>query len=114
MPFTQTPPQLGNQYDEDAALRSLLARLLPADVLAEVEPSLREMGRISAELYPAHLADRKSEPRTDWSSSTMATLMRAGPGCSDEHPGPASKDQGIIFGRTFAEPGGLAMLALHA
>jgi acyl-CoA dehydrogenase len=67
MPFTQTPPQLGNQYEEDAALRSLLARLLPADVLADVEPSLREMGRISAELYPAQLADRKSEPTlTQW------------------------------------------------
>ncbi|HEU4456940.1 MAG TPA: acyl-CoA dehydrogenase family protein, partial [Longimicrobium sp.] len=67
MPFTQTPPHLGNQYEEDAALRSLLARLLPADVLADVEPSLREMGRISAELYPAQLADRKSEPTlTQW------------------------------------------------
>jgi acyl-CoA dehydrogenase len=67
MTFTQTPPRLGNQYDEDAALRSLLARILPADVLAEVEPSLREMGRISAELHPAQLADRKSEPTlTQW------------------------------------------------
>jgi acyl-CoA dehydrogenase len=62
MSFTQTPPRLGNQYDEDAALRSLLARLLPPEVLAQVEPSLREMGRISAELYPAQLADRRSEP----------------------------------------------------
>ncbi len=67
MSFTQTPPRLGNQYDEDAALRSLLARILPEDVLADVEPSLREMGRISAELYPAQLADRKSEPTlTQW------------------------------------------------
>jgi alkylation response protein AidB-like acyl-CoA dehydrogenase len=67
MSFTQTPPRLGNQYDEDAALRSLLARILPADVLADVEPSLREMGRISAELYPAQLADRRSEPTlTQW------------------------------------------------
>ena len=67
MPFTQTPPQLGNQYDEDAALRSLLSRLLPAGVLADVEPSLREMGRLSAELYPAQLADRPSEPTlTQW------------------------------------------------
>jgi len=58
---------LGNQYDEDSALRSLLARLLPAEVLAEVEPSLREMGRLSAELYPAQLADRRNEPvLTQW------------------------------------------------
>jgi alkylation response protein AidB-like acyl-CoA dehydrogenase len=63
MSFTQTPPSLGNQYDEDLALRSLLARLLPEPVLAEVEPELREMGRLSAELYPAQLADLPNEPR---------------------------------------------------
>jgi alkylation response protein AidB-like acyl-CoA dehydrogenase len=63
MPFTQTPPVLGNQYDDDAAIRSLLARLLSADVLAEVELSLREMGRLSAELYPVQLAERHLEPR---------------------------------------------------
>ena len=67
MSFTQTPPQLGNQYDDDRTLRSLLARLLPPAVLREVEPSLREMGRLSAELYPAQLADRASEPTlTQW------------------------------------------------
>ncbi|HEX9937479.1 MAG TPA: acyl-CoA dehydrogenase family protein [Longimicrobium sp.] len=63
MPFTQPPPTLGNQWDEDLALRSLLARLLPAPVLAGVEPSLAEMGRLSAELYPAQLADLHNEPR---------------------------------------------------
>lgn len=67
MSFIQAPPTLGNQYDDDAALRSLLARLLPAEVLREVQPSLREMGRLSAELYPAQLADRLSEPvLTQW------------------------------------------------
>ena len=67
MSFIQAPPTLGNQYDDDAALRSLLARLLPAEVLREVQPSLREMGRLSAELYPAQLADRLSEPAlTQW------------------------------------------------
>ncbi|HEX2205320.1 MAG TPA: acyl-CoA dehydrogenase family protein [Longimicrobium sp.] len=67
MAFTQTPPTLGNQYDDDRALRSLLARLLPREVLAEVEPGLREMGRLSAALYPAQLADRESEPTlTQW------------------------------------------------
>ena len=67
MSFTQAPPTLGNQFDEDAALRSLLARLLSAEVLREVEPGLREMGRLSAELYPAQLADRLSEPTlTQW------------------------------------------------
>src|SRR5687768_14346967 len=67
MSFIQAPPTLGNQYDADAPLRSLLARLLPAEVLREVQPSLREMGRLSAELYPAQLADRLSEPvLTQW------------------------------------------------
>ena len=67
MSFTQAPPTLGNQFDEDAALRSLLARLLPSEVLRQVEPGLREMGRLSAELYPAQLADRLSEPAlTQW------------------------------------------------
>lgn len=63
MSFIQTPPTLGNQWDEDRALRSLLERILPAGVLAEVEPSLRGMGRLSAELYPAQLADLPNEPR---------------------------------------------------
>src|SRR3982751_3974228 len=63
MTFTQPPPTLGNQYDDDAALRSLLARVLPDEMRLEVEPSLREMGALSAELYPAQLADRHNEPR---------------------------------------------------
>ncbi|HEX8271711.1 MAG TPA: acyl-CoA dehydrogenase family protein [Longimicrobiaceae bacterium] len=63
MAFLQDAPRLGNQYDEDRAFRSLLARVLPPEVLRDVEPSLREMGRISAELYPAQLADRLNEPR---------------------------------------------------
>jgi acyl-CoA dehydrogenase len=62
MSFLQEPPRLGNQYDQDDALRSLLARLLPPDVLREVEPSLHEMGGISADLYPVQLADRLHEP----------------------------------------------------
>ncbi|HEX2081581.1 MAG TPA: acyl-CoA dehydrogenase family protein [Longimicrobium sp.] len=67
MSFTQAPPSLGNQYDEDDALRGLLARLLPPAVHGEVEPGLREMGRLSGELYPVQLADRRSEPvLTQW------------------------------------------------
>ncbi|HEX2208101.1 MAG TPA: acyl-CoA dehydrogenase family protein [Longimicrobium sp.] len=67
MSFIQAPPSLGNQFEDDAALRSLLARLLPPGVLREAQPSLREMGRFSAELYPAQLADRLSEPAlTQW------------------------------------------------
>jgi acyl-CoA dehydrogenase len=63
MSFLQSPPQLGNQFAEDRPLRSLLARTIPPDVLVEIEPELREMGSLSAELYPQQLADRPNEPR---------------------------------------------------
>lgn len=70
MPFLQTPPALGNQYDDDRPLRSLLRRLLPAEVLAGAEPSLREMGRLSGgPLYEMQLADRLNEPTlTQWNA----------------------------------------------
>jgi acyl-CoA dehydrogenase len=67
MSFLQSAPRLGNQYDDDVALRSYLARILPEDVHPAIEVELREMGRISAELYPVQLADRANEPRlTQW------------------------------------------------
>ncbi len=67
-PFNQPPPDLGNQYDEDRALRQYLARVLPPEVLAEVEPSLREMGELAGgELYRMSLEDRENEPvLTQW------------------------------------------------
>ena len=67
MSFVQSPPTLGNQYDADPSLIGMLRRLLPAEVFADVEPSLREMGRISAELYPVQLAGLQHEPMlTRW------------------------------------------------
>ncbi|MFL6333893.1 MAG: acyl-CoA dehydrogenase family protein [Pyrinomonadaceae bacterium] len=68
MPFRQEPPRLGNQYETDPALRSYLKRVLPPDVLAEVEPELLEMGELAGgELYRMQLADRLHEPRlTQW------------------------------------------------
>jgi acyl-CoA dehydrogenase len=68
MAFIQAPPELGNQYRGDRALRSHLARALPADVLAGIDPGLAEMGeRAGGELYRAQLADRTSEPvLTQW------------------------------------------------
>src|SRR6187455_1365594 len=68
MPFTQLPPELGNQYEDDFALRSYLARVLPADVLAEIAPGLKHMGeRAGGELYRLQLADRENEPvLTQW------------------------------------------------
>jgi acyl-CoA dehydrogenase len=68
MPFVQPPPELGNQYAAGRALRSCLARLLPADVLADVAPQLDAMGdRAGGELYRFQLADRENELRlTRW------------------------------------------------
>jgi alkylation response protein AidB-like acyl-CoA dehydrogenase len=63
MSFVQRPPELGNQYDADRALRSLLARALPAGVLADIEPGLRAIGELAGgELYRLQLADRENEP----------------------------------------------------
>ena len=42
MAFFQDPPELGNQYDDDAQLREYLARTVPPDVLAAIEPELRD------------------------------------------------------------------------
>jgi acyl-CoA dehydrogenase len=68
MTFVQAPPGLGNQYEDDRVLRSYLARVLPADVFSEIEPSLMEMGRLAGgDLYRMQLADRTNEPRlTQW------------------------------------------------
>jgi acyl-CoA dehydrogenase len=68
MPFIQAPPELGNQYTADRALRSYLARALPADMLAEIEPGLSAMGELAGgELYRFQLADRENEPvLTHW------------------------------------------------
>ena len=68
MPFRQEPPRLGNQYEDDRALRSYLKRVLPPEVLREVEPSLVEMGELAGgELYRMQLEDRLNEPRlTQW------------------------------------------------
>ena len=68
MPFEQTPPKLGNQYEDDRVLRSYLRRVLPPEMLREIEASLVEMGRLAGgELYELQLADRLNEPRlTQW------------------------------------------------
>ncbi len=67
-PFNQPAPRLGNQYDDDRVLRSYLRRRLPPDVLAAIEPALREMGALAGgELYALQLADRLNEPAlTQW------------------------------------------------
>jgi alkylation response protein AidB-like acyl-CoA dehydrogenase len=42
--FSQDPPRLGNQYDDDALLRAYLRWRLPASMLADVEPDLHRLG----------------------------------------------------------------------
>ena len=68
MPFNQPAPQLGNQYADDRVLRSYLARVLPAGMLAAIEPELVELGELAGgELYRMQLADRLNEPvHTPW------------------------------------------------
>ncbi len=63
MGFTQSPPVLSNQYLDDRLLRSLLRRVLPANMLAEIEPGLTEFGELVAtELYPAQLREHAFKP----------------------------------------------------
>ena len=68
MSFRQTPPALGNQYEDDRVLRSYLTRALPPEMLREIEPALAELGRLAGgDLYRLQLADRPNEPRlTQW------------------------------------------------
>jgi acyl-CoA dehydrogenase len=67
-PFSQSPPELGNQYAQDRVLRSYLTRSLPADVFASIEAQLQEMGELAGgPLYGFQRADRLSEPvLTSW------------------------------------------------
>lgn len=67
-PFRQSEPVSGNTYDEDRVLKSWLTRKLPAAVFREIEPSLKEMGRLSGgPLYAQQLQERLLEPvLTQW------------------------------------------------
>ncbi|MBW3658876.1 MAG: acyl-CoA dehydrogenase, partial [Actinobacteria bacterium] len=64
--FFQEPPRLRDEWEDDLALRRYLERVLPPEVLAEVTPSLAEMGHLAAnELYDdaIELDTRGKEPR---------------------------------------------------
>ncbi len=43
-PFFQTPPRLGNQFDDDRLLADWLRWRLPPDVLADIRPGLERLG----------------------------------------------------------------------
>jgi acyl-CoA dehydrogenase len=66
--FTQTPPQLGNQYRDDPLLGGWLRRVLPVEVCRDLADELDELGRVAGgELYRLQLEDRHNEPElTQW------------------------------------------------
>jgi acyl-CoA dehydrogenase len=67
--FTQAPPTLGNQFDDDPLLASWLQRTLPSSLLdGGLRDELRELGSlVGGELYRLQLADRLNEPvLTQW------------------------------------------------
>ncbi|MBK8258741.1 MAG: acyl-CoA dehydrogenase family protein [Polyangiaceae bacterium] len=68
MAFFQTPPTLGNQFDDDRVLQAYLGSALPGDVLSKVREDLRELGDLSGDrLYRLQLEDRLNEPKlTQW------------------------------------------------
>jgi len=67
--FIQTPPELGNQYDEDPVLRTWLETTLPGELIRAEAAVLGELGeRSGGEWYRLQQADRLNEPRlTQWS-----------------------------------------------
>jgi len=67
-PFRQPEPIPGNTFDNDRVLNSFLTRKLPRTVFRQIEPALREMGRLSGgPLYEQQLAERQLEPvLTQW------------------------------------------------
>ena len=68
MAFFQDPPRLGNQYDDDPLLGEYLARRLPSEARAAIEPELRAIGELAGgRLYALQQADRLNEPvLTQW------------------------------------------------
>jgi alkylation response protein AidB-like acyl-CoA dehydrogenase len=62
--FFQSPPVLENQYLDDRPLRSLLARLLPAEVLEKITPDLTRLGaRAIGDIAAAGEAAEAQPPR---------------------------------------------------
>ncbi|MCW8397989.1 acyl-CoA dehydrogenase family protein [Legionella sp. PATHC038] len=50
--FFQTPPRLGNQYDEDRVLKTYLEWKLPPSMLTEIQPELHHLGqRVIEDIY---------------------------------------------------------------
>lgn len=62
--FFQTPPSLGNQYEEDRVLRSYLEWKLPPTVFNEIQPELHRMGqRVITDIYQLGRAAESAPPK---------------------------------------------------
>lgn len=61
-PFLQDPPRPSNRFRTDRTLRATLGRLLPPDVLREVEPELDELGARAATDLLAMANQAESNP----------------------------------------------------
>jgi alkylation response protein AidB-like acyl-CoA dehydrogenase len=62
--YIQDSPQLANQYDDDAVLRSYLRWRLPKSVLADIEPDLARVGqRAATDIFALGEEAEKSPPR---------------------------------------------------
>ncbi|HYS69419.1 MAG TPA: acyl-CoA dehydrogenase family protein [Gemmatimonadaceae bacterium] len=62
--FVQEEPKLGNQYDDDAFLRSYLGWRLPKKVLADIEPDLRRLGnRVATDILAVAERAEASPPK---------------------------------------------------
>jgi len=64
--FLQDPPRLSDEWRDDISLRRYLERVLPPEVHREIEPSLAEMGRLTAtdlKIWSDEMDRREHEPR---------------------------------------------------
>lgn len=66
--FTQSPPELGNQFLVDPLLQSWLRRALSPDLMQTLRPEFEELGAVAGgALYRLQMEDRLNEPRlTQW------------------------------------------------
>jgi alkylation response protein AidB-like acyl-CoA dehydrogenase len=66
--FNQSPPRLGNQYEDDRVLRSYLERTLGSGLHEKIRPELTDLGALAVELYELKRRTRSVEPElTQWS-----------------------------------------------
>ena len=62
--FFQDQPRLTNQYDDDSVLRAYLGWRLPPEMLADIEPELRRLGRRAVtDLLALDIAAEAAPPR---------------------------------------------------